>query len=196
MQTKENIVNAMIQVFSNKGYIASMSDISDIVGIKVPSIYSHFKSKDEILYLAVEKELSNHYQFFVDSYTQLYYEPTEIILKGIYDRTLEYYSDMKKLRFIHYIDIIPNTKLLNACQKLQGNYMQKILDGVQEIFKQGQANKELKPDQNQGYHYLYVTMLQGLLRGRLMFEKAVEERLECEQILWKTFWSGIKADNR
>lgn len=48
--TREKIIDAAIDLFSKKGFeAASMREISEAVGIKKSSIYSHFKGKDEIL---------------------------------------------------------------------------------------------------------------------------------------------------
>ncbi|MGB9979657.1 TetR/AcrR family transcriptional regulator [Methanobacterium sp.] len=48
--TKERIFEAAIDLFAQKGFdAASMRDIAAVVGIKQPSMYGHYKSKDEII---------------------------------------------------------------------------------------------------------------------------------------------------
>ena len=48
--TKYKIFLAAVQLFSNKNYNAvSMREIADLVGIRVSSLYNHFKSKEDIL---------------------------------------------------------------------------------------------------------------------------------------------------
>lgn len=48
--TKDKIIEAAIDLFAEKGFDAtSMREISEVVGIKKASMYSHFKGKDEIL---------------------------------------------------------------------------------------------------------------------------------------------------
>jgi AcrR family transcriptional regulator len=48
--TKERIFEASIDLFAQKGFDAtSMREIAEAVGIKKASMYSHYKSKDEIL---------------------------------------------------------------------------------------------------------------------------------------------------
>ena len=48
--TKDRIMDTAIDLFSRKGYEAvSVQEIAAAVGIKKSSIYSHFKSKDQIL---------------------------------------------------------------------------------------------------------------------------------------------------
>lgn len=49
MTTKERILNESLRLFSEKGYGAvSVADIASAVGIKAPSLYKHYKSKQEI----------------------------------------------------------------------------------------------------------------------------------------------------
>jgi AcrR family transcriptional regulator len=53
--TKEKIFEAAIDLFAQKGFDAtSMREIAEVVGIKKASMYSHYKSKDEILEKIVE----------------------------------------------------------------------------------------------------------------------------------------------
>jgi len=48
--TKEKIIEAATDIFAQRGFDAvSMSEISEAVGIKKPSLYYHFASKDKIL---------------------------------------------------------------------------------------------------------------------------------------------------
>jgi len=56
--TKERIFEAAIDLFAQKGFDAtSMREIAEAVGIKKASMYSHYKSKDEILEKIVEYPL-------------------------------------------------------------------------------------------------------------------------------------------
>ena len=56
MTTRERILNEALILFSEKGYSdVFVGDIATAVGIKAPSLYKHFKSKQEIFYSCVEK---------------------------------------------------------------------------------------------------------------------------------------------
>jgi len=50
MNRKEEIIYATLELASVNGmHGVSMSQIADKVGMKAPSLYNHFKSKDEII---------------------------------------------------------------------------------------------------------------------------------------------------
>jgi len=55
MTTKQKILNEALNLFSEKGYSAVyVGDIADAVGIKAPSLYKHYKSKQAIFDSCVE----------------------------------------------------------------------------------------------------------------------------------------------
>lgn len=56
MSTKERILNEALRLFSEKGYSdVYVIDIAEAVGIKAPSLYKHYKGKQEIFDSCVEK---------------------------------------------------------------------------------------------------------------------------------------------
>lgn len=61
MNTKKKIIEAALILFSEKGYSdVFVGDIAKAVGIKAPSLYKHFKSKQEI-FNAILEELKADY---------------------------------------------------------------------------------------------------------------------------------------
>jgi len=62
MSTKERILDAAVTLFSLKGYDAvSVGQIAEAVGIKAPSLYKHFKGKQDI-FNAILKEMQKRYE--------------------------------------------------------------------------------------------------------------------------------------
>lgn len=63
MRTKERILLEALRLFSKKGYDAvSVEQIADAVGIKAPSLYKHYKSKQDIL----DRIIHNSYEVLID----------------------------------------------------------------------------------------------------------------------------------
>ena len=60
--TRQRALDAALELFSRRGYQGvSMGDIADALGIKAPSLYKHFKGKEE-LYDALFQPLEEHYK--------------------------------------------------------------------------------------------------------------------------------------
>ena len=67
MHTKQRILLEALRLFSRKGYDAvSVEQIADAVGIRAPSLYKHYKSKQDI-FDAIFEETAKRYGAFTDS---------------------------------------------------------------------------------------------------------------------------------
>ena len=61
MSTKKKILDAALTLFSEKGYAnVFVADIAEAVGIKAPSLYKHYKSKQDI-FNAILDEMKSSY---------------------------------------------------------------------------------------------------------------------------------------
>lgn len=80
--TAERIKQAALTMFTESGYEgASLSEIAKAVGIKTPSIYAHYKSKEQLflqlIQEVIEEEREQYFKLlrdieFVSSEQQLY----------------------------------------------------------------------------------------------------------------------------
>ncbi|MGC2202499.1 MAG: TetR/AcrR family transcriptional regulator [Stellaceae bacterium] len=67
MATLDDIVSAAARVFRTKGYhAATVRDIAEEVGILKGSLYHHFQSKEELLYLVVREPIAQMYRTMAD----------------------------------------------------------------------------------------------------------------------------------
>jgi len=67
MATLDDIVSAAAKIFRTKGYhAATVRDIADEVGLLKGSLYHHFDSKEELLYLVVKEPIAQMYRSIND----------------------------------------------------------------------------------------------------------------------------------
>lgn len=67
MDTRQRILREALRLFSQRGYDAvSVEQIAEAVGIKAPSLYKHYKGKQDI-FDAVFAETARRYDAFTDS---------------------------------------------------------------------------------------------------------------------------------
>ena len=65
MSTKEKIIDAALTLFAENGYDGtSMERIAENVGIKAPSLYKHFKGKEDILNVIIETAELRYEEYF------------------------------------------------------------------------------------------------------------------------------------
>lgn len=192
MDKKTEIIDSVFNLFAEKGYSVSMSDIAKEVNLKVPSLYSHFENKDEIIYIVLKKEIDNYFSLLsnlLDKATEL---TCEEALKTIYFTTIKYFDSLAMLRFWRNISLIQNKELKIKCRDLIRKYESKNNIIVIDIFKKGAKTGELKSDNFKGYMFLYLSMIQGILDGMLLYYETDLDMKDYAQRTWDAYWDGIK----
>ena len=65
MTTREKILDEALTLFADNGYDGtSVEDIAEKVGIKAPSLYNHFKGKEDILNALIDMAETRYEEFF------------------------------------------------------------------------------------------------------------------------------------
>ena len=190
--TKREIILAMKEEFSLKGYMASMSDISKRVGIKVPSIYSHFKSKDEIVLLCIKDEIETFTEYYRANLIWPSDQTVEGTLRHLFFAYINYFKDLDKLRFWNNFDLIPILELRHASLTLYKQYQLKLQSEIRPIYDQGILRKEIRTDLDPEAYLMFIVTLQGVLRGMLKFEGFDNPSDLYYEKVWNMYWESIK----
>ena len=65
MSTRDRILNEALTLFAESGYDrTSVEEIAEKVGIKAPSLYNHFKGKEDILNALIDLTETRYEEFF------------------------------------------------------------------------------------------------------------------------------------
>lgn len=192
MDKKEEILEVAFYYFAKRGYHASMADIAKRAGLKTPSLYSHFDSKDQILWLTIEKEI-NHYFSRLDQVVEsIGDQKTEEKLKQIFLAVFQYFSNRNRLKFWKNIPCIEKDELRKRARHLIEIKEKSHCLSVKEIFEQGVLRGELRNNSGEGTLYLYFAMMQGILDAILLKNADMEPFILKT---WDAFWDGIKKDH-
>ena len=198
MDTKDEILNATFNLFAEKGYNTSMSDIAKKVGIKVPSIYSHFQSKDELIWLVMTQEISCFFDNLNDQIIILdkASEDSETKLKTFCFTVFTYYSKPERIRFWKSISLIYNQELREKCRQIVKENEMKMAVSLKNIFVKGKNKGEIKFESLEGSVFLFIAMINGVLDSILLYSETNNKISELENyknIIWQAYWNGIKA---
>ncbi len=191
MDRKEEVINAAFYLFAEKGYQLSMAEIAKQVGIKTPSLYSHFKSKDEIIYRMVEKivkELFDHMNRTLDATQDLgcgealgsvFFASMEF---NTYDRLRVY----RRLPFIGQEDI--RDRCIGIMRERETAFIGRLVGVIQKGIQAGEVHEKVEG----GIITLFMAILQGNLDGKLLYinHENVQEFYEKS---WTCYWDGIRA---
>ena len=115
MDKKEEILEAAAVLFIEKGYGFSMSELSAAVGIKTPSLYSHYESKEEIVGLMMQRAFLSCRTELEQYIASLHGGRCEDRLKGLFGFLLDYFRQGGRVSFLKNAMLIQNPPLREKC---------------------------------------------------------------------------------
>ena len=192
MDNKDRILDATDLLFADRGYNLSMSDIAKEVGIKVPSIYSHYSGKDEIILLVVEREINHFYSFLLDEINEMDELPCEEKLKKIYYLILNYYKKENRLRFWKSISLIQNLDLKMQCGDLVREKEKLVRDVLHQIFEKGTKKSKENGVDIEGMVSFYFVLIKGVMDMMLVYQSKVNDLDLFYDTIWNEYWISIK----
>ena len=190
MDRKEEILEAAFNLFSERGCRLSMADIAEQVGIKTPSLYSHFKNKDEIIYLMIEKLVDELFDLIVKTFNESKSLGCEETLKNIFFTAMRF-NTIKRLKVYRRLPFIENDSLRRRCvgvmRERESDFLGKLYTLIQEAVQNGEIYEATKD----GVLTLFMAMLQGNMDGKLLYQdfENVETFIKKS---WVCFCRGIR----
>jgi len=194
MSKKDEIFGATYILFAEEGYNLSMADIAKKVNLKVPSIYSHFQSKEELVDQVIEKELNQYFNILEEKIIFLNDNETQIEekLRKLCQFICAYYREPLKIRFWKYVFLNYNEEVRIKSGNIVNNKNQNIKILMKRIYEEGSKKNQIKSEALDGIIYLYLTMIQGILDYLLLNEDMEEESVKIANTVWQAYWNGIK----
>lgn len=191
---KQEILNAAAELFSQKGYRLSVSDIAKEVAIKPPSIYSHFQNKDDIIEQIVINEIEHFYNTILNKYLEIApCSTSKEKLERIFGDVLDYFSTEQRLRFWKNISLIENEELKEKCKAIIREHELKFYKDFEKIFLTGIEKHEINQAIHEGHKLLFLAMLQGLIYRVYTYHYVINEPKGSNKI-WNAYWDSIKED--
>lgn len=131
MATKDRILDAALTLFSENGYDGtSVEQIASIVGIKAPSLYKHYKGKEDILNALIDAaEVRYEEMFGSEKNTGKTPESQEEFIK----------VTMGRVAFTMHDSIIRKTRMFLVQEQFRNERISEVttrhqLDGIQGMF--------------------------------------------------------------
>ena len=131
MSTKEKILDAALTLFAENGYDGtSVEQIAGIVGIKAPSLYKHYKGKEDILNALIDSAEARYEEMFgsennIGKVPQNREEFIKVTLKRISFTIKD--PVIRKTRMLLVQEQFRNERISEATTRHQ-------LDGIQRMF--------------------------------------------------------------
>ena len=131
MSTKEKILDAALTLFAENGYDGtSVEEIANIVGIKAPSLYKHYKGKEDILNALIDSAETRYEEMF----------GSEKNIGRVPQSREEFIKVMmERISFTMRDPIIRKTRMLLVQEQFRNERISEVttrhqLDGIQGMF--------------------------------------------------------------
>lgn len=188
---KEEVLKIAFYLFAEKGYQLSMAEIAERVGIKTPSLYSHFKNKDEIIYLMVKKLVADLF----DQMSRALDESQELgcgqAMKNVFFTSMRV-NDYDRLRVYRRLPFIGKEDIRDRCIGIMREREVSFIGRLVGVIQKGIQTGEIHETVEGGIITLFMAMLQGNLDGKLLYinHENIEEFFEKS---WACYWDGIRS---
>ena len=179
MNRKEEIIQVTLSLASEKGLCnISMSQIAEFIGIKKPSLYNHFKSKDEIIeatYQYLRNEARSSLSIDEIDYAKLIEGKS---LKEILMLTINNYSNMTtQENMLKFYKIIYAERTFNPlAAKILIEETNRMVNATKNLFYALQVHKKLNVESIDVVATSFAMTIHAFMDYNLDLNTAKEEK--------------------
>ncbi|MFB4163688.1 TetR/AcrR family transcriptional regulator [Alteribacillus sp. JSM 102045] len=188
--TLDKIKQTALELFAEHGYDGtSMSDIAKKVGIKKPSLYNHFESKEALFFATIDDVFRSYVDYVNKSLADLKEKTVKTKLKQALISTAQFLSShgigMMYMRVLMFPPMDLREDIVKRFETCEGETDEMYI----HLFKEGIENNEIEPGDIHIYLQAFYTLLDGISTDMFIYSKEkVENKLEAG---WTVFWKGI-----
>ncbi len=187
--TANEIRKKSLILFVEKGYEGtSLADIGEAVGIKKQSVYSHFKSKDDIFLQVMKQVIQEEISFLNDFFNSHKSDQLYLTLYQFVSQFKERYLSEKEMnpKFMLKMMFIPPNHLQQTTITSFWSYFCKMEELLKEIFEEHKDELDVSPEEAL---ISFLNFIDGLLVELIYVNvEKFEQRLK---VSWKIYWKGI-----
>lgn len=190
MMSATHIMHAALVHFAKDGYEgASLKNIADDCGIKKPSIYAHFASKEDlfmqVLKAVFQKQEDKIQQYFKDHASL----PLEELLKGLLIRKLRDYHEDQEAKFFLRMSFFPPNSLYDEVMGLVYPFLDNQEENLAALLASGCPVKGKIIQNPRQAALAFITLMDGIDVETLYGgEERSTRRLEQA---WPVYWLGV-----
>jgi len=189
--TKDKIKLISLTLFTKYGYEGTtLSEIAKQVGIQKPSIYNHFKNKDDLFLCLFEEILEEHIHQIEQLVKEMNAFSSEEKLRHILFDTCNYYKNHEdKATFLKRAMIFPPEHLRHILNEKFLGSEKSFSSILRTIFTEGIEKKEIREGKIENLIMSYFCLIDGVF---MEFSYYGKEKMEPRiQNIWEHFWFGL-----
>lgn len=188
--TRKKIKSVSLKLFANNGYDGtSLESIAKEVGIRKSSIYSHFKTKEELFLITFEDALNSDIEDLKELVNSFNGYSTKDKLHNIFKHYCEK-SENDEIVFMKRIMLFPPEILKEKLQCMFKEYESCSNELLISILEEGLTTKAIKLYDIKDLLAIFYCLIDGIfLETHYYARKEYVSRFDS---IWKLFWSAIE----
>lgn len=190
MTRKPAIEDVALQLFASEGFEgASLGRIADTVGIRKPSIYAHFRSKEDLFLCVFKRTLRRKQYMLLRHILQDTDRPFEQTLRELVERLMDDHESDAETRFLLRMSYFPPSALHDQVMALVNPFFAQAELGLIRLLEQPNHLERLRPEGAQEAALAYLTLLDGVMAEAIYTTRAkAARRLEA---IWPVYCRGV-----
>ncbi|MEB2493246.1 TetR/AcrR family transcriptional regulator [Peribacillus frigoritolerans] len=192
--TYNQIKNVALNHFTDNGYEGtSMAQIAEDVGIKKPSLYSHFKGKDELFLQVCSDVFDDELKFAINYIDSNKTRPIEEFLFNFLIQFKERYERNRTTKFWLRISFFPPTHLYEQVIKYVYEYLDEVEEHLLLVIERAMIKGEI--NSTNGAKRVTAAFL-GVLDGIFveMLYGGSERLMKRLDASWYFYWRGLTKE--
>lgn len=188
----QGIVDAAYELFSKDCYEnVSLTSIAEKVGIKKPSIYAHFSSKEELYLTVLDSEIKRVCDYIEQAYVNTGTYSSEDLLYELLIKCVTYTSESEIHKgFWRNILFCPTVALQEQISQRKYILSKKVQDIAARVISRGIEKREIKEQSINNLMYAFSCLLMGNFVMMLNTDVFSIEQLDFS---WRIYWNGVKG---
>lgn len=185
METRNNIIEATYGLFAEKGMRFSLNEVAVIVGIKKPSIYAHFNSKDDLLHHIFDNEVKEYFDIV---------ESKSGTLKELFFGMLNYFSlSRKKLLFWKRLLLFPPNTMSSEMREKIFDLSDRRFNRVKALIEDTFMDAPRSEEEITVLTIFFLSVMHGLLSSGIIYQNQNIEG--CFREEWKLIETLLKKED-
>ena len=190
MSSLLKIQKAAFELFAQKGYEATtLNDIATHVGIKKPSLYVYYSSKEDLFLAVVEDLLLEYQEGMNELLTEVKNAEGEHQLQLLFEKYILWFAQQpEKSTLWNRVFLFPppelREKMISRILSIEAIYLKEEASIIEDLINKGIIRDVSQED---------ITLSFRSYRSGLLMAFLINQELDKSKIkiAWKCFWDGI-----
>lgn len=186
-----NLLHIALNHFAKEGYEgASLNNIAEEAGIKKPSIYAHYKGKDDLFLSAMKYSLDTQKAHLASYFSGMRNESLEAVLKGYFEWFIQESDENEQMKFILRVTYFPPVKLEKEIGELINPFFDDMHRHLTRMLQERERHEKILYSEDfSGIALAFLTVTEGTMT-ELVYSgiEGYQKRLDA---VWPIFWRGL-----